>query len=214
MTKHALNLHNLKGKMISFEGADGSGKTTIINKFIKLLQEHNIDFYKTREPGGTEVGELIRSITSNYEIHPATEALLFAASRNELTHNVLIPTLNKGTLVICDRFLDSSLAYQGEGRGLGLNKVLSINEFAIKDFRPDITILLDIDPSISLKRIHDNNRASDILDTQDISFYKTIRECYLSLANQEPERFIVLDASQEEESLFNNLIKKLSDILN
>lgn len=203
-----------KGLFISFEGSEGAGKGTILAKLKEFLEENNVDFISTREPGGTTVAEKIREIIVNEDIDGITEALLFASARRHHVENKIKPALKEGKLVLCDRFIDSSLVYQGCGRGLGMDKVWEINQFAIEGFLPDKTIYLDIDPQVGLKRIADNNRETNRLDSESLDFYNKNREGYLYLANKYPERFVVINADQTPDEVFNELKEKfLNDLL-
>lgn len=207
-----LNIDKLKGKFLSIEGGDGSGKGTLIEMLIKYLSKEDINFITTREPGGTPVAEQIRALTHE-DIDAVTETLLFAAARRDHVEKVIKPALNNNILVISDRFTDSSLIYQGIGRGLGIEQVLNINKFAINDLEPFKTIYLDIDPEIGLKRIHTNNREINRLDLQDIEFYKKNREGYLALAQKYPNRYIVINANQSIDDVFKEVISKLNKSL-
>ena len=146
-----------KSFFISFEGPDGSGKSTIIKKVAEYFSENNIDYVLTREPGGSQIAEEIRNIilnTKNTNLSASTEALLYAASRAQHFDEIIKPALNNNQVVLCDRFLDSSLVYQGVARELGVDRVLQINKFAIEDVLPDLTVFFDVDPLIGLERIN------------------------------------------------------------
>lgn len=196
------------GFMISVEGLDGSGKSTVLEKIRKFLENNNIEFILTREPGGTLVSEKIRNIIVNEDIDGVTEALLFASARRHHVENLIKPALKEGKLVLCDRFIDSSLAYQGCGRGLGIETIWEINKFAIGDFLPNKTIYLDIAPEDGLKRIINSNREKNRLDLQKLDFYHKNRQGFLYLANQYPERFIVINANQSPDKVFEDLKEK------
>ena len=198
-----------EGLFWSLEGGEGAGKGMLIKKIIEFLIENNIEFVSTREPGGTDVAEKIREIIVHEEIDGITEALLFASARRHHVENLIKPAINKGKLVLCDRFIDSSLVYQGYGRGLGVDTVWEINKFAIGDFLPDKTIYLDIAPEVGLKRISDNNRETNRLDLEGLDFYNKNRQGYLDLANKYPERFVVINADQTPDEVFNELKEKL-----
>lgn len=197
-----------KGMFISFEGSEGAGKGLILNKLKAFLQENNVDFIATREPGGTDVAEKIREIIVHEDIDGITEALLFASARRHHVENLIKPSIENGKLVLCDRFIDSSLVYQGCGRGLGIDTVWEINKFAIGDFLPDKTIYLDIAPEVGLRRISDNNRETNRLDLEGLDFYNKNREGYLYLANKYPDRFVVINANQTPDEVFNELKEK------
>lgn len=185
---------------ITFEGPEGAGKTTVIQKIAERLAEEKIDVLATREPGGIEIAEKIRSVILDPE-HTAmderTEALLYAAARSQHYFEKVRPALNAGKMVICDRFIDSSLAYQGYARGIGVDEVLSINEFAIGKKLPDVTILFDLAPEVGLARIHAHGeREVNRLDVESLAFHNKVREGYLQLVERYPERIYVVNADQ------------------
>ncbi|MBG9453962.1 thymidylate kinase [Lysinibacillus sphaericus] len=185
---------------ITFEGPEGAGKTTVIQKIAERLAEEKIDVLATREPGGIEIAEKIRSVILDPE-HTAmdehTEALLYAAARSQHYFEKVRPALDAGKTVICDRFIDSSLAYQGYARGIGVDEVLSINEFAIGKKLPDMTILFDLAPEVGLARIHAHGeREVNRLDVESLAFHNKVREGYLQLVERYPERIYVVNADQ------------------
>lgn len=187
-----------KGMFITFEGPDGSGKTTIsTNVFQKLLTE-GYDVIYTREPGGIDIAEQIRRIIldpKNTAMDVKTEALLYAASRRQHLVEKVLPALNEGKIVICDRFIDSSLAYQGVGRQIGLDAVLAINEFAIEGHYPDCTIFLDIDPLEGLSRIS-NRHYRDRLDRETQEFHLRVAQGYSEVLKKYKHRMTVVDANR------------------
>ncbi|MEK5230231.1 dTMP kinase [Lysinibacillus sp. FSL K6-0232] len=194
---------------ITFEGPEGAGKTTIIEKITERLAQANIDVLATREPGGIEIAEKIRTIILN-PAHTAmderTEALLYAAARSQHYFEKVRPALDAGKLVICDRFIDSSLAYQGYARGIGINEVLAINEFAIGKKLPDVTILFDLAPEVGLARIHaTGSREVNRLDVESLAFHQKVREGYLQLVEQYPERIRVVNAEQAIEDVIEDV---------
>ncbi|MFJ5768102.1 dTMP kinase [Lysinibacillus sp. NPDC093210] len=194
---------------ITFEGPEGAGKTTIIKKIAERLSLENIDVLATREPGGIEIAEKIRTIILNPE-HTAmderTEALLYAAARSQHYFEKVRPALDAGRMVICDRFIDSSLAYQGYARGIGVDEVLSINEFAIGKKLPDLTILFDINPEVGLARIHAHgDREVNRLDVESLAFHQKVREGYLQLVKRYPERINVVNADQSIERVVEDV---------
>lgn len=191
------------GTLISFEGAEGSGKSTQIARLAKRLTKRKINVLSVREPGGTAIGEQVRNIivhnSSGDEMCAETELLLFAAARAQLVREVIAPALLDGQVVLSDRFLDSSTVYQGIGRQLGADPVAMINRFAVGDVMPELTIILDVPPKVSLARIR--LRASDVpdrMERENIGFYKLIRDGYLLLAKNMPDRVIVIDGTQDE----------------
>jgi dTMP kinase len=199
------------GLFITFEGPEGAGKTTIINMLAEQLD--NVLF--TREPGGIDIAEQIRKVIldkANTAMDPRTEALLYAAARRQHLIEKVKPALESGKMVICDRFVDSSLAYQGHARGLGINEVLNINQFAIENMMPDLTIYFDIKPEEGLKRISSNNgREINRLDLENIEFHQKVREGYRILMMQFPDRIIKIDASAPLEEVFQNTIRLINE---
>ena len=205
-----------KGLFIVFEGPDGSGKTTIIKLVEEHLKERNIEFISTREPGGISISEQIREVIlnkDNTEMDGRTEALLYAASRRQHLVEKVIPALNDGKLVLCDRFVLSSLAYQGYARELGIDEVMSINEFAIEGYMPDKNILFDIEPELGLKRIEKNKeREINRLDLEALEFHKKVREGYLIITDKFSDKVEKIDASKSINEVKNdvlNIIEKL-----
>lgn len=189
-----------KGMFIVFEGPEGSGKTTV-GKFIEnYLKELNIDFITTREPGGIAISEKIREVIldkENTKMDGRTEALLYAAARRQHLVEKVIPALNEGKIVLCDRFVDSSLAYQGHARGLGMDEVMRINEFAIDGYMPNLSILFDLPPEIGLERIAKNSdREVNRLDLENLEFHHKVREGYFKLCEKYTDRIIKIDASK------------------
>ncbi|SHF11842.1 thymidylate kinase [Desulforamulus putei DSM 12395] len=188
---------------IVFEGVDGSGKTTQLNLLNKYLIQKQIPTYTTREPGGTPVGEKIRELLldPNFsEMQGRTEALLYAAARAQLVAQVIRPRLEQGRVVLCDRYIDSSLAYQGYGRGMDTGFLASINELATGGLWPNLTILLDIPPREGLVRSR-KDRPADRLENESLEFYQRVRNGYLALARRNPEAYLVLDARRSIEEL-------------
>lgn len=197
----------------SFEGPDGAGKTTIISMVESFLRDKGWDVVATREPGGIEIAEKIRDIILNPAhkvMDGRTEALLYAAARRQHLVEKVIPALKDGKIVLCDRFIDSSLAYQGFARGLGIDEVLSINQFAIEGYFPTLTLYFDIDPKIGLERIYGNEkREINRLDLESLSFHENVRKGYLQLVERFPERIVLLDASRSVADVFADTISIL-----
>lgn len=180
----------MKGRFITFEGCEGSGKSTQIRLLSERLKKQGISHIVTREPGGSDIAEQIRNIIlngKNTAMCDECEALLYAAARAQHLREVVQPALNGGTLVLCDRFVDSSLAYQGYARGLGLNFVREINSFAMRDFRPDVTLFLDISPRAAFERKHGADE-DDRMEQLGMAFHQKVYEGYLKIAEAEPER--------------------------
>lgn len=190
---------------ITLEGPEGSGKTTAVESAVKKLQEMGYEIVRTREPGGTPISEQIRNVIldkGNTAMDGRTEALLYAASRRQHLVEKVWPALKEGKIVICDRYLDSSLAYQGGARGLGIDEILNINLFATENTWPDLTLLFDIKPEIGLARINANaNREVNRLDLEKIDFHNKVRESFLLLAKRFPDRFVIIDASEDRETV-------------
>jgi dTMP kinase len=196
----------MKGCFFSFEGPDGAGKTTMIAKIETFLREKGFAVLSTREPGGVRIAEAIRSIILNpdhTEMDGRTEALLYAAARRQHLLEKIIPAVEAGNIVLCDRFVDSSLVYQGFARGLGVDEVLQINQFAIDGYFPSLTIYFDVDPKIGLERIQKNKqREINRLDMESLSFHYKVREGYLKLAKRFSERIVTIDASKPVDEVF------------
>ena len=195
--------------LITVEGLDGAGKTTLVAGLSKALEERGERVMVLREPGGVEVSERIRALLKDpaLEIDPRAEALLYAAARAQLVAQELRPLLESGTTVVLDRFVDSSLAYQGAGRGLGVEAIRTLNAFGTGGLTPDRTLLLRIDPSAGLGRIAD--RVADRLEQEDVAFFVAIAEAYDALAAAEPERFAIIDAGQSPESVLSDALAAL-----
>ncbi len=185
---------------VTFEGGEGSGKSTAIKSLVDKLQKEGYEIVLTREPGGTPISEQIRDVILNKEntaMDPVTEALLYAASRRQHVEEKVRPALKEGKIVLCDRFLDSSLAYQGGARGLGMDLILKINEPAINGLWPDVTIFFDLKPEVGLARINANsNREVNRLDVEKMEFHQKVRASFLELAERYPDRYVIIDASK------------------
>ena len=202
---------------ITFEGPEGAGKTTVIQKIAERLAQENIDVLATREPGGIEIAEKIRTIIldpAHTAMDERTEALLYAAARSQHYFEKVRPALDAGKMVICDRFIDSSLAYQGYARGIGVEEVLSINEFAIGKKLPDMTILFDLAPEVGLARIHAHGeREVNRLDVESLAFHKKVREGYLQLVERYPKRIYVVNADQNIERVVEDVWSLLYEVM-
>lgn len=183
---------------ITFEGPEGSGKTTQIPSLAGFLREQGFNVVTTREPGGTEIGDQVRAILTNLNntsMHPRTEILLFLAARSQLVEQCIRPELDQGSLVLCDRYADSTLAYQGYGHGTDLGLLRQLLDFATGSLWPDLTLLLDIDPEKGLQRRRSGGEWNR-LDAYELAFHKRVWEGYRELARQEPKRWVLIDASQ------------------
>ena len=201
----------MKGYFITFEGPDGSGKTTVTNKLCEILKEKGFDVVHTREPGGIEIAEEIRSIIldpKNTKMDAKTEALLYAASRRQHLVERVLPSLAEGKIVICERFLDSSLAYQGYGRQLGFDEVLGINLFATDNVYPDLTIYLDVDEEVGLSRLSDRNY-KDRLDQESLEFHHRVTEGYHEVLKRFKERIRIVDASKCFDEVVNDCLNEV-----
>ena len=201
----------MKGKFITFEGPYGCGKTTIVEMIYKKLEDLGYKVIKTREPGGTDISEKIRDVildVNNDEMSPRCEALLYAASRAQHTEEKIIPYLNKGYIVLCERYILSSYAYQGYGRGL-LEGVVAINDFATSGLRPDLTILLMGDYRVGLER--KNEMGADRLELESTDFHKKVYKGYEEIAKYED--VTVIDANSELETVFNNTLEKILEMI-
>lgn len=206
-----------KGLFITFEGPEGAGKTTVIKELYDRLKSDGRKVILTREPGGVPIAEKIRHIildNTHQEMDAKTEALLYAAARRQHLVEIVIPALNEDTIVLCDRFIDSSLAYQGYARGLGIEEVLSINQFAIGNTMPDLTLFFDIKPEDGLARISNNSgREQNRLDNESINFHKKVYEGYQLLIERFPNRIHTTDASQSKDVVKENVWEIMSKFI-
>lgn len=205
----------MSGLFITMEGPDGAGKTTVIHQLIPLLEEKtNVAITSTREPGGSRIAEDIRKIildVANQEMDVRTEAILYAAARRQHLTDRILPNLEKGGIVFCDRFVDSSLVYQGIARRIGVDAVAQLNQFATAGMTPDVTLYLDVPAEIGLERIQKarGNRQFDRLDQEGLQFHQMVRQGYLDLLPTDPERFIVIDATADVEAVVQQCLQAL-----
>lgn len=206
-----------RGIFITMEGPEGAGKTTITQMLGKALQQEGYQVLLTREPGGVPISEQIREVILNKDntaMDSRTEALLYAAARRQHLVEVVMPELERGGIVLCDRFIDSSLAYQGHARGLDIEEVYNINKFAIGDMMPDATLFFDIDPEEGLRRIQSNGeREVNRLDLEALDFHKKVCEGYQFIINRWKERFIIVDAGRSIDEVFEETKAGLLDFL-
>lgn len=205
----------MKGFFITLEGPDGSGKSTITRLLSTYLKDEGYNIVLTREPGGTKIAEKIRDIildNRNTSMSYVTEALLYAASRAQHVDEKIIPALNEGKVVICERFVHSSLVYQGIGRGLGVDKVREINDFATQGIKPDISLFFDVDPARALRRKTKRN-SGDRLEREHISFHQRVYEGYLKLREIYPDEIRVIDASKTIDDSFAQVKAVVDEIL-
>ena len=206
----------MKGYFITFEGGEGSGKTTLINKIYEELEKMGKKVYKTREPGGVEIAEQIRNVilnVNNTKMDKRTEALLYAASRRQHLIESVNPRLDAGYIVLCDRYIDSSLAYQGYARGIGIKEVLDVNLFATSGLLPDLTLFIDVTPEVGLARIKDNNRNQNRLDLEQMDFHKNVYEGYMKVKEMFPDRFVSINGEQEIDKVFNDCMKVILGLI-
>lgn len=213
--KGKLRSHMIKGKIISFEGMDGSGKTTQIKAVSEYLEQKGFNVTVLREPGGTRIGELLRTVVldkNNTEMSAMTEMLLYAASRAQLIEEKVGPLINNGYIVILDRFFDSSLAYQAYGRDLDFDAVLAINLAAVKHIIPKMTFFIDVSPEDSLKR-RKNATETDRLENEDISFHQKVYKGYKALLKKFPDRIIRLDGTMMPEEISKEIFGYIDTLL-
>lgn len=196
----------MAGLFITFEGTEGCGKSTQIEALAERLQAEGQQVLQTREPGGTPLGEAVRNLlqhdVAGAGMSSEAELLLFTASRAQLTRECIIPAIAAGQIVLCDRFMDSTTVYQGVARQINTQAVATINQFAVGDARPDLTILIDLSPEAGMARVHARSDGQlDRMEQEAIEFFQAVRTGYLKLAESEPERFLVLDGSDSIETL-------------
>ena len=205
----------MRGRLITIEGLDGAGKTTLARGLIEALHARGIDVELLREPGGVAASERIRTLVKDpgLRVGPRAEALLYAAARAQLVEEALVPALDAGRWVLLDRFVDSSLAYQGAGRALGIEQVRSINAFATGGLAPDRTLLLRIDPALGRARQDGRGEAPDRLEQEADDFFTAIAAAYDELAASEPQRIRMLDASADAPTVLAQALAALEDLL-
>lgn len=208
----------MKGIFISFEGTDGSGKTSVIKEVERYLKIAGYDVEITREPGGVSISEQVRNVihdTGNTEMDPICEAFLYAASRRQHLVQKVIPLLAAGKIVLCDRYVDSSLAYQGYARGIGIEKVKAINEYAIDGIYPDLTIFLNVRPEVGIKRIYEHQQSHELnrLDKESIDFHNKTHEGYVLLTQMYPDRIKDVDGERSIKEVALDCIKLIKEKL-
>ena len=203
-----------KGKFITIDGVEGAGKSTQIDLICSYLHRKGIEVVRTREPGGTEVGEKIRSVlldVENQEMHSDTELLLMFSSRNELIQNKIIPALNDGYWVVSDRFTDASFAYQGGGRMLNLDRIAELEDWVLGDFKPDLTLLLDVSVEVGMARI-EARAAKDRIELEEREFFERVRSVFIRRSETFPERIKLIDSSGAVDDIHSK-IRALIDSL-
>ncbi len=208
----------MKGKFITFEGPEGSGKSTQIKMLSDYLDKAGHECLCTREPGGPRISEIVRDVlldSENKNMSARTELFLILASRAQHTEEVIVPALRQGKIVLCDRYTDSTLAYQSFGRGFDLDFTKKICYFATSDLKPDLTFLLDIDAETGLKRARNNAPGGmpDRLENEAIEFHKKVRNGFLKLAETEPERIVVLNAGESMDKIHSRIVKRVNQLL-
>ena len=204
------------GLFIAFEGGDGAGKSTQAAELARALEARGMTVLRTREPGGTPIGEKLRSLVLDHghgHIDAHTEALIFAASRAAHASQIIRPALGRGETVLTDRYIDSSVAYQGAGRSLGADAVRSINEWATSGLLPDLTVLLDVDPAVGRQRRTSGDAAEDRLESEADDFHTRIRDAFLSLAAARPDRYLVLPAHLPVADLAARILARVDALL-
>lgn len=201
-----------KGLFITFEGADGCGKTTQMDLLAEYLKNNGKEVLLTREPGGKGLGEKVREILLNYDgdVSDKCESFLFLADRAQNIDIIVNPAVEKGKIVLCDRHIDSTVAYQGYGRGLDIERINMLKNLATNGHKPDLTFVFDIDVETSMKRV---GKEKDRMESAGIDFHNRVRKGYLELAKQEPKRIKVLDATKSIEEIHNNVIEIINEKL-
>lgn len=205
----------MTGLFVTLEGGDGAGKTTQARLLEEWLAARGETVVRTREPGGTEVGVQIREIVLHHrgEIDPRAEALLYAADRAQHIGTLVRPALERGEVVIQDRYIDSSVAYQGAGRVLDASEVRNLSKWATHDLRPDLTVLLDLDPTAARLRLDASRTRFDRLESEKAEFHARVRQAFLDIAGSDPERFLVVDASRPVEEIAGEVRARVGTLL-
>jgi dTMP kinase len=204
-----------RGRLITIEGLDGAGKSTLARSLAAALEGRSLETRVLREPGGVAAAERVRELVKDPELAlgPRAEALLYAAARAQLVEEAVTPLLEQGVWILLDRFVDSSLAYQGAGRSLGIEPVRAINEFATGGLRPDRTLLLELDPALARQRSRSRAEAIDRLEREGDAFFEQIASAYAELARREPERVHTIDAQQDPDAVLAAALDALADLL-
>jgi len=203
----------MQGNLITFEGIDFSGKSVQANLLLGALKDRNLPVLFLREPGGTEISEKIRAVlldNANHKMSAMTEVLLYSAARAQMVRESIIPHLEKGFVVICDRYFDSTTAYQGFGRKIDLDFIKKLNSFATEELVPDLTFLIDLDPEIALQR---KKTDLDRLEKEDLEFHQRVRNGYLEIARPNPERFVIIDGKQSIEVIQDEIFMEVKSKL-
>ncbi len=201
------------GLFITFEGPEGSGKTTQLRLLAEFLKQNRVPFTTTREPGGSKLNTYLRHWLleqSDYELSPEAELFLFLADRTQHVLEVLRPHLKQGKLVISDRYVDSTLAYQGGGRGFSMALLKQMNQTAVGNLKPRLTVLFDVPVALGLKRAEASKGRKDRMEKEPLSFHEKVRKTFLRIAQQEPKRFLILDSQKSQEEVFSDLVRGLA----
>jgi dTMP kinase len=203
-----------RGRLITIEGLDGAGKTTVATALVAHLAGRGVDVKVLREPGGVPAAERIRALVKDPEarIGSRAEALLYAAARAQLVEEAIEPLLAGGTWIVLDRFVDSSLAYQGVGRALGVAEVRDVNSFATRGLRPDRTLLLEIDPALGRARTASRGELADRLELEGDDFFERVATAYRLLADEDPDRFRTIDATQPQAAVLDAAVEAIDDL--
>lgn len=210
---HGMNAKKYSGKFITFEGAEGSGKSTQIKKVCRYLKDLKLPVLLLREPGGVKISEKIRNLlldVRNEEMNDICETLLYMAARAQVVAEVVLPALMDGKIILCDRFLDSTLVYQGYGNGIDLDFIRSIGTHATQSIKPDMTIFFDIDPADGFARLH---RPKDRIEQRSIEYHNRVRKGYLELARQEPGRIKMVDGQEKISKVFKDVKEYITPLL-
>jgi dTMP kinase len=205
-----------KGIFITFEGGDGAGKTTLIQKIFSYLEKLELDVLQTRAPGGTQLGQEIRHLLLHKHDTPLSkrsELLLFLADRAQHVDELILPNLRKGKIVLCDRFNDSTIAYQGRARGFTVERVDQLCDFASDHLKPDLTLYLDLNPKIGFERSKKAGLVKDRIESESLQFHQKIRRAFKQIAKKEPRRFIIIDASKTPEQVYTQAKVKIDALL-
>jgi dTMP kinase len=211
----------MKGTFITFEGTEGSGKSTQIVLLANFLKSRDLRVMLTREPGGTPIGDQVRRILldpAHTALDPKAELLLYAASRAQHLYEVILPALASGMIVLCDRFSDATLAYQGYGRGLDIEMIRALDRIVCAGTRPDLTLLFDIDAALGIARAHGRNTSRGLetearFENEELAFHERVRQGYRTLARQEPDRIRIVDASPAQEAVEMNVRTIMDEVL-
>ena len=202
----------IKGKFITFEGVDGAGKSTHIDEVISFLQSQNISVKRTREPGGTKLGEKLRELLLHDEMDPETETLLMFAARRQHIAEIIKPNLDEGIFVVSDRFTDATYAYQYGGKQVAYSKIQTLEAWVHPDLKADLTLLFDLPVEISIDRLK-KNRTPDKFEKESEAFFNRLRNVYLDLARQHPNRYKIINANQSIETVSHDVIEAIKTIL-